>query len=114
MSDAKARLLGLMMIAAGVAAGWFFGWRPLEEARAGAAHVSVSSKIFIFAPMAVAFGLVLLLGGAAVAGAVTTPPRTKRQHLIVWPVFAVALAAGGLGYWWYQGELHRLGYLGTG
>lgn len=114
MSEAKARILGLVMVAAGVAAGWFFGWRPLAAAQAGAPHVSVSAKVFIFAPMAIAFGLVLLIGGAAVADAVMTPPRTRRQHLIVWPLFLVALAAGGLGYWWYQGELHRLGYLSTG
>ena len=37
----------------------------------------------------------LLIGGAAVADAITQPPRTRRQHLIVWPMFAVSLAAGG-------------------
>ena len=110
----KSRLIGLLLVVAGVGLGWFFGWRPLEAARAGAEHVSFPVKVFIAAPMAVVFGLVLLLVGEPVADAVIQPPRTARQHLIVWPLFALALAAGGLGYWWYQAQLHALGYVSGG
>jgi len=114
MSGAKARLLGAAMVAGGVALAWFFGLKPLEEARAGAQAVSYSVKLFIAAPMAVVAGLVLLVGGASVADAITRPPRTKRQHLIVWPMFAVSLALGGLAWWWFNGQLRALGYLSGG
>lgn len=56
-------------------------------------------KIFLVAPMAIVFGLFLLFGGARVADVVTEPPRTRRQHMIVWPLFVLALAAGGLAWW---------------
>ena len=37
MSGLKARLLGVGFIAMGVALAWYFGLKPLEAARAGAA-----------------------------------------------------------------------------
>jgi hypothetical protein len=29
--------------------------------------------------------------------------------MIVWTVFAIAIVAGGLGFWWMQAELSALG-----
>lgn len=110
MAEVRARLLGLALIAGGIGLAWFFGFEPLQEAQAGAAQVSYSMKMFIVAPMAIVFGLFLLVGGAQVADVVTQPPRTKRQHMIVWPLFAVALAAGGLAWWWFDAQLSGLGY----
>jgi hypothetical protein len=111
MAGLKARLFGLLLVGIGVALAWFFGLRPLEAARSGAQHIDFPIKLFIAAPMAIVFGLVMLVGGPRVAAAVSGPPRTREQHLIVWPLFAVALAAGGLGYWWYDAQLHALGYV---
>lgn len=110
----RARLLGAAMVAGGLALAWFFGLGPLREARAGAEAVSYSVKLFVVAPMLVLAGLVLLAGGEAVADAITQPPRTKRQHLIVWPLFAASLAIGGLAWWWFDGELRALGYVSGG
>jgi hypothetical protein len=110
----KVRLIGLALIAAGLAAGWYFGLGPLQEAQAGAARVRVEMKIFIFAPMAVLFGLVALIGGDSVASSILGPPRTRRDHLIVWPVFGLAMALGGLAWWWMDAQLDALGYLATG
>jgi hypothetical protein len=108
----KARLIGLVMSGVGVGFAWFFAWRPLVEAQAGVQQVSFPTKVFFFAPLAIVYGLALLIGGAPVHALIAGPPRTRRQHLIVWPLFAVGLAAGGLSYYWYQGQLHALGYLG--
>jgi len=110
MAEVRARLLGLVLIVVGLGLAWFFGLKPIEAAQAGAAEVSYSMKIFVAAPMAIVFGLFLLVGGASVADVVTQPPRTKRQHMIVWPLFAVALAAGGLAWWWFDAQLQALGY----
>lgn len=106
----KARLLGLGVLAAGLGMSWFFGLRPLQEAWAGAPRISYDLKIFVAGPMAIAFGLVLLGGGGAVLDAFIGPPRTRRQHLIVWPVFAVAVLAGGIAFWWFSAQLEALGY----
>jgi hypothetical protein len=105
-----ARLIGLAMVGVGVGFAWFFAWRPLAEAQAGATQTSFPMKIFFVAPLAIVFGLALLIGGAPARALLMGPPRTRQQHLLVWPLFAAALAAGGLAYYWYQGQLHALGY----
>ncbi len=110
MSEFRARLLGVMLVAGGIALGWFFGIRPLQEAQTGAPAVTYWIKTFIAAPMAVVCGLFLLIGGSRVAHVVMQPPRTRQQHLIVWPMFALALAAGGLAWWWFDSQLKALGY----
>ena len=104
------RLIGIAMIAAGLGLGWYFGYHPLAEARAGAAEVEYSIKIFVLAPMLVVGGLALFLGGTPVAHAFSGPPQGRQQHLIVWTVFVIAVIAGGLGFWWMQTELSALGY----
>jgi hypothetical protein len=109
----KARLLGLVLVGVGVGFAWFFAWRPLAQAQAGVQHISFPTKVFFAAPLIIVYGLALLIGGAPVRALIAGPPRTRQQHLIVWPLFAVGLAAGGLAYYWYQGQLHALHYLGS-
>jgi len=106
----KARIIGLAAIAGGLALGWFFGMAPLEEARAGAERVSYDIKLFIVAPMLVLMGIFLLVGGAPVLDSFSGPPRTRRDHLLVWPMFVAALAVGGIAWWWFDGQLSALGY----
>jgi len=110
----KARLLGIALLAGGIALGWFFGLGPLNAAHAGAERVEYDVKLFVAAPMMVVSGIVLLLFGGAVLRAFTGPPQTKQDHLIVWPVFALALVAGGVGYWWFDAQLKALGYVTGG
>ena len=112
MAGWKARLLGLVAIAAGVGVGWYFGLGPLREAQAGAPSVRFDVKAFIFAPMAVVTGLFLVVGGRRVAEACNGPPRGLEQNLIVWTMFALAMAAGGVGWMWFHAELDALGYGG--
>lgn len=106
-----ARLFGLLFLVAGLAMSWFFGLYPLQQAEAGAQRISFDVKIFVAGPMIVACGMMLLLGGARVGRAFTGPPRTREQHLMVWPMFAVALACGGVAFWWFTERLHALGYV---
>lgn len=110
-ANLKWRLLGVFLIALGIGFAWFLGLKPLQAAQAGAAQVSFSVKLFVAAPLMIVLGLFLTVGGAAVGELVAGPPRTRRQHMIVWPMVIIALAAGGAAYWWYDAELHRLGYL---
>ena len=106
----KARLFGIVAIAMGIALGWFFGLAPLEEARAGAAEIKVELKIFLVGPMLVVSGLALILGGAPVWDAFNGPPVGKQQIWITVIVTALALAAGGIGWRWMDGQLTALGY----
>lgn len=110
MAGLRSRLIGIVMIAFGAALGWYFGLKPLEEARAGAQEVSYSLKLFIAAPLAIVGGLFLLIGGTAVGEAFSGPPQGTRQHLIVWSAFAIAIVAGGCAWWWFDAQLSALGY----
>jgi len=111
VTDFMWRLIGLVLTGAGGALAWFFGFRPLQEARAGAAEVSYSVKLFVAAPLAIVLGLALLIGGARLGALVGGPPRTREQHLATWPLVIVATAAGLAAWWWFDGELRALGYV---
>ena len=113
-ANVKWRLIGLAFLAGGVATAWFFGLRPLQMAEAGAREVSFQPKLFVAAPLAIVLGLFLIGGGAAVGELVAGPPRTRRQHILVWPMLLIALAAGGAAYWWYDARLHALGFVNVG
>jgi len=106
----RARAFGLLILLAGLGMSWFFGLYPLQQAEAGAARISYDVKIFVAGPMITVFGLLLLLGGARVGRAYSGPPRTREQHLLIWPAFAMALMAGGAAFWWFTERLHALGY----
>jgi len=109
-ANLKWRLIGLVLIALGVAAAWFFALGPLREAQAGAGQVSYEIKAFVAAPVAIVTGLLLILGGAEMGELMTGMPKTRRQK--IWALTGVILAvAGGLAaYWWFDAELARLGY----
>ena len=84
LADFKWRLIGLAFVVSGGALAWFFGLRPLQEARAGAAEVSYSVKLFVAAPLAIVLGLALLIGGARLGGAGRRPaadPGAAPRHL---------------------------------
>lgn len=62
-----ARLVGLLLLAVGTAAGWFFVLGPLRDAAAGAADVHYTARSFVLTPLLVVSGLALLLGGGSAA-----------------------------------------------
>jgi hypothetical protein len=107
----KARLVGLVVLAIGGAMCWFFGYLPLQQAEAHAANIEYNPKIFLLGPMLLVCGVMLTLGGRAAASLVFSPPRTRRQHLFIWPFFAFCVAVGGLTWWWFDAKLHALGYV---
>jgi hypothetical protein len=107
----RSRLIGLGITAIGLAFAWFFGFRPLQAAAAGASEVEFQIKLFVAAPLAIVSGLFLMLGGQPVGEAMSGPPVGRQQHLIVWSMFLIAMAAGGASYYWFDAKLHALGYV---
>ena len=110
-SDLFWSAFGLALIGAAAAIAWFCALKPLQEARAGTAPmVSYSMNMFVGAPLVIILGVFLLVGGAGVAPLIVGPPRTREQHLVVWPMMIIAFAAGFAAWWWFDGQLHALGY----
>ena len=102
-----ARLGGLICLAAAAAFAWFFIWLPLEAARAHAPEVEYSVKAFVFVPFAAVFGLFFLIFGDSVD---YRNAEKQTPTAAGWILFLVAAAAGGLGFWWFDGQFEALGY----
>ena len=111
MSTASlARVAGFALLLIGLAAAWFFGIRPLAAAEAGVASVNFQIKLFVFSPLAIVGGAILMLGGAPVLEAFSGPPAGRQQHAIVWSTLVLAIAAGAASFLWLQLKLDALGY----
>ena len=106
----KSRIVGLLLIAAGLACGWFFILGPLHQAQAHAPEVSYNLKSFILAPLLVVGGIALLLGGPPVAEAFVGKPEGRQQIAITVVTALIAFALSGLGWWWFDGQMTALGY----
>jgi len=108
MQDLKFRLGGLVLIAVGVAVGWFFLWLPLQQAQAGAPEVSYQLKAFILVPLCIIFGAGFILAGERLQ-------YRNEQHtnltVLGWVLFIVAAVLTAAGYIWFQQQFSALGYV---
>lgn len=106
-----ARLGGLLCLAVALGFGWFFIWEPLQAARAGAPEVEFSTKAFVLVPFGAVFGVFFVIFGNSV------PYRHVEQQKPTtagWLLLLIAAVAGGLGFWWFEREFDRLGYVMPG
>lgn len=109
-SDPVVRLLGLGSLALAAGLGWFFIWRPLEQARAGAPEVELTLNAgFVLVPFLLVAGVVYLLGGSRVKYRDTSvhPPKPLAMF---WVMMVLVLAVAGALFWYVQSTLSALGY----
>lgn len=106
-ADLRNRLGGLLACAIGAGAGWWGIWLPLQAARAHAPEVRYQTSIFVLVPLAIVFGLFLLIGGSK------WPYRdAERQTLtpVGWALLAMVAIASGLSFFWLTSTFAELGY----
>src|SRR5579864_1971291 len=106
-SNLRYRLGGLLCLAAAAAFGWFFIWQPLQQAQAHQQEVEYSIKAFVFVPFAAVFGVFFLLFGDSVPYRNVAKQTPTTAGMIL---FLIAMAAGGLSFWWFQAQFTALGY----
>ncbi len=106
----KGRLIGAILLAAGLGIGWFFIWEPLEQARANVPEVKFGIKAFLIVPLCSIVGLAMLLGGNSVYELVDGPPKTAKQWLLTGPLVLISLAASWFGWRWFEAQMTALGY----
>ncbi len=114
----KARALGVLALLIGGALAYWCVWLPWQQAHAGAASISLSMKGSMIVPLALIFGLGLLVGGNRFYLAMHNDParaqRWGKTSPLGWLLIAASLAAGGGLYYWLQQTLRGLGYFSAG
>jgi hypothetical protein len=105
-SNTDARLSGLFIFVLGAGLGYWQIILPIMQAVNHARFISYSAKATVLAPLAMLFGMVLLVFGAKGLGALSKPPTKLSIALIL--IFVVVLSLGcgfgmefimkGLGY----------------
>jgi hypothetical protein len=106
----KFRLLGVLFLIGGLAAGWFWGLGPLREAQAHAPIVKYSMKTFMVVPLSIVIGLLLIGWGERVWALVNGAPENPR--ILAYRIVMIAVV--GLIAWgswtWFDGQMTALGY----
>ncbi|WP_200896899.1 hypothetical protein [Devosia soli] len=102
------RLGGLLAIAVGLGALYFFLWLPLQEAQAGAAQVSYQLRVFALVPLCLVFGLIFLLFGERFE---YRTPDHKNLTAAGWIALAIVAALTAMGWWWFDQQFAALGYV---
>ncbi len=108
--DLRIRLGGLLSIALGVGIGWFTLWMPLQQARAGAAEISMHIKAaYVLVPLALVFGAAFVVGGrrAQYRDVTQQPPKLTP---LGWMLLALTAVLAGVCFWYLQSQFAALGY----
>ena len=108
--DLRVRLGGLLCVALGTVAAWFFVMLPLQQARAGAPEIEMHLKgAFVLVPLMLVWGSAFLVGGenARYRDVTRNPPTFT---LLGWVLLGLSLVAAGAFWWWVEAQLAALGY----
>jgi hypothetical protein len=110
-TDTRHRLLGLGTAALGGGMIYYFIFRVLELARAGVEEVSYSVKGAALGPLFILIGIALLIFGEKGEQAISQEKNGKKSlSPIGWVVTGIAIVIGLATYFWFDGELKKLGY----
>lgn len=101
------RLGGLLCLAIAAGFGWWGIWLPYQEALAQVPNVDYDIKVFVLVPFAAVFGVFFSIFGDSVAYRNAEKQSPTLAGLIL---MVVAMAAGGLGFWWFDSRFEELGY----
>jgi hypothetical protein len=102
----KERVLGLFMLAVGFGLGYLCVYKPLEDAKSGAAEVSLSLKGAFLVPMCL-IGVLYLTMGERTTAIMGTREKPKPAAAVI----GILLALAGVGlYLWLRSVLEAHGY----
>ena len=107
----KFRLLGILFLVGGLAAGWFWGLAPLREAQAHAPVVEYNMKTFMVVPLAIFIGLLLIGGGERVWAIVHGTPDNARDWAYRIALVAVTGGVAWLSWLAFSAQMASLGYV---
>jgi hypothetical protein len=112
MSDTKVRLIGVVVLLAGIFLGYYFGYVPLEAARSHAPTVNLSLKAVFLAPCFVLFGAFTVAAGRRGREwlQVEKPGERRRLKPAGWVFTLVCIAAGIAVHESLESTIKALGY----
>lgn len=109
----KFRLLGIVFLLGGLAAGWFLGLEPLRQAQAHAPVVEYDMRTFMIVPLGLFIGLLLIAGGEKVWGIVHGTPQSGRDWVYRIGLVVVTFGVAWLSWSLFSAQMTALGYVAT-
>ena len=109
----KFRLLGIVFLLGGIAAGWFLALEPIRQAEAHAPVVEYDMKMFMIVPLALFIGLLLIAGGEKVWRIVHGTPQNARDWAYRIGLVAVTFGVAWLSWSLFSAHMTTLGYVST-
>lgn len=100
-------VVGLAAIAAGLLFCYFFIYRKLEVLREGVEKIYYSPKAAAIGPVFIIIGLFYLLFRPQSLNPAGMSPRTR---IFYWVFVGVAIIAGLFTFFWFENQVHALGY----
>lgn len=104
------RGIGVLMLFVGLATGYGWVYRPLQDAADGVSSLSVSMKMTAITPFILVYGVTLLLFPKFVLRHMGGYGSGKPKSAFGW-IYLVALIALGFAFWfWMQAQYRTYGY----
>ena len=107
-TDMQERAYGVLLLALGAFATYYFIWSPYLDMSSGAEEVEFGLKTAVLGPVAASFGLMQLALGRRAAEILG-----RGEYDMTWRSYAVlaAMFAAGLGaYFWLEAQATAFGY----
>jgi hypothetical protein len=100
-------VVGLAAIAGGLLFCYFFVYRKLEVLSEGVEKIYYSPKVAAIGPAFIVIGLFYLLFRPQALSPAEMPPRTR---IFYWVFVALAFIAGLFTFFWFEKQIHAMGY----
>jgi len=110
LSPGAARIIGVLLILCAAVLIYLSIYLPLQQARAHAAHLTLSDRGVWLPPDMVLIGLLVIFFPKVTTYDTVLVNQKKKLSLVGWLLLAVLLAIGFGVQLWFNGQLQALGY----
>ncbi|HEY1474222.1 MAG TPA: hypothetical protein VGF53_09080 [Pseudolabrys sp.] len=104
------RLQGLVMLISGLAVGYFFIMRPLQQAYSHAPEISTSFKLAFLSPVLVLMGIIAFIVPSTTTDQTFLLRGPNKLSFAGWTLAIVVLIVGFGTYYLLDQQLSSLGY----
>jgi hypothetical protein len=110
LSPGATRIIGVLLVLCGGVLIYLSIYLPLQQARAHAAHLTLSDRGVWLPPVMALIGLLVIVFPKMTTFDTVLVNQNKKLSLVGWLVVAVLLAIGFGMQLWFNSQLKALGY----